>query len=48
MDKIGFGFEHFDAVGRWRDQESGKPIDASGEIVGADVPGTFERRGGAG
>jgi hypothetical protein len=42
MDKIGFGFEHFDAVGRWRDQENGKPIDATGEIVDTDVPGTFD------
>jgi len=42
MDKIGFGFEHFDAVGRWRDQENGKPIDASGEIVDTDVPGAFD------
>jgi hypothetical protein len=42
MDKIGFGFEHFDAVGRWRDQENGKPIDATGEIVNTDVPGAFD------
>ncbi len=42
MDKIGFGLEHFDAVGRWRDQENDKPIDASGEIVSTDVPGAFE------
>jgi hypothetical protein len=42
MDKIGFGLEHFDPVGRWRDQESGKPIDASGEIVNTDVPGVFD------
>jgi hypothetical protein len=42
MDKIGFGFEHFDAVGRWRDQENGKPIDATGEIVDTDVPGAFD------
>jgi hypothetical protein len=42
MDKIGFGLEHFDAVGRFRDQENGKPIDVTGEIVGTDVPGTFD------
>lgn len=32
IDPIGFAFENFDAVGRWRDQESGKPIDASGQL----------------
>jgi hypothetical protein len=35
LDPIGFGLEHFDAIGRWRDQdESGGPIDASGELPG--------------
>jgi hypothetical protein len=29
MDPLGFALEHFDAVGRWRDQEDGTPIDAS-------------------
>ena len=32
MDPIGFGLENFDASGAWRDQERGKPIDASGEL----------------
>jgi hypothetical protein len=41
MDPIGFGLENFDASGRWRDLEGGKPVDASGEIVQADVPGAF-------
>lgn len=30
MDPIGFAMENFDAVGRWRDAESGKAIDSSG------------------
>ena len=34
MDPIGFAFENFDAMGRFREQENGHPIDASGEIVG--------------
>ena len=34
MDPIGFGLENFDATGAWRDLENGKPIDASGELVG--------------
>ncbi|GAB6184795.1 DUF1592 domain-containing protein [Thermopirellula anaerolimosa] len=32
MDPLGFALEHFDAVGRWRDQDGGLPIDASGEL----------------
>ena len=27
MDPIGFALENFDAVGRWRDQDGGRPID---------------------
>ena len=30
MDPIGFAMENFDAVGRWRDHDSGSTIDASG------------------
>jgi hypothetical protein len=30
MDPIGFTLENFDAVGRWRNLEEGKPVDASG------------------
>ncbi|HJQ81537.1 MAG TPA: DUF1592 domain-containing protein [Lacipirellulaceae bacterium] len=30
IDPVGFALENFDAVGRWRDVEAGKPIDASG------------------
>ncbi len=36
MDELGFGFENFDALGRWRDQEKGKPIDAAGELPGGE------------
>ena len=41
MDPIGFGFEHYDAVGRWRELDDGLPVDASGEVVGTDVAGPF-------
>jgi hypothetical protein len=34
MDPIGFAMENFDAVGRWRDRDSGVPIDASGALPG--------------
>ena len=32
MDPIGFAFENYDAVGRWRSTEGGAPIDASGVL----------------
>ena len=32
MDPIGFAFENFDAVGRWRTLENGHPVDASGHL----------------
>lgn len=42
MDPLGLGFEHFDAMGRWRDDEHGLAIDASGEVIGtADIDGPF-------
>ena len=34
MDPIGYGFEHYDVVGRYRDKENGVAIDASGVIKG--------------
>jgi hypothetical protein len=33
MDPIGFGFENYDAVGRYRTTDNGVAVDASGEIV---------------
>lgn len=30
IDPVGFALENFDAVGRWRTLEEGKPVDASG------------------
>ena len=32
MDPIGFGLENFDVIGRYRTEESGKPIDTQGEL----------------
>jgi len=32
IDPVGFSLEEFDAVGRWRDLEDGKPIDAAGSL----------------
>ncbi len=33
IDPIGYAFEHFDGVGRFRTQDGGHPIDASGQII---------------
>jgi hypothetical protein len=41
IDPLGFGFESYDGIGAFRATEAGKPIDASGNIEGTDVDGTF-------
>jgi hypothetical protein len=41
MDPIGFGFENYDGMGRYRTSENGVPVDASGELTGTDVDGAF-------
>ncbi|MFK7926582.1 MAG: DUF1592 domain-containing protein [Myxococcota bacterium] len=38
-DPPGFLFEHFDAVGRWRELDNGLPIDASGALSGEPLDG---------
>ena len=35
MDPIGLTFEHFDAIGQYREQDNGQALDVSGEILGA-------------
>jgi hypothetical protein len=43
IDPIGYGFEGYDAIGRFRTMEEGRAIDASGEVVaGGDASGTFD------
>ena len=32
MDPVGFAFENYDAVGRWRTTDGGVPVDASGAM----------------
>ena len=32
MDNLGFGMEHFDAIGAWRDEDHGFPVDAAGVL----------------
>lgn len=38
MDPIGFAFEHYDSIGRYRTMEEGKPIDATGSVADSDIP----------
>lgn len=43
LDPIGFGFEHYDAVGRFRERDQGMPVDATGEIFASeDADGPFD------
>ncbi|MBL9022187.1 MAG: DUF1592 domain-containing protein [Myxococcales bacterium] len=37
----GFALDHFDELGRWRDDEHGLSIDTSGQLVGTDAAGPF-------
>jgi mono/diheme cytochrome c family protein len=40
MDPIGFAMENFDAVGKWRDQDAGKPVEVSSKLAdGTEVTG---------
>jgi hypothetical protein len=32
LDALGFALEHYDAVGRWRDEDGGRPVDARGTL----------------
>jgi hypothetical protein len=42
MDPIGFGFENFDAIGRWRDKDGKFDVDANGEVFASnDADGKF-------
>jgi hypothetical protein len=43
LDPVGFGFEHFDALGRFRSKDGGRDVDALGELIGSrDADGKFE------
>jgi len=41
MDPIGFGFESYDSIGRYRTIDRGQPVDASGNLTGTDNDGQF-------
>jgi hypothetical protein len=45
MDPLGFSLEHFDAVGAWRTEEFGAPINAAGQLAdGSEVNGVVSLR----
>jgi len=45
IDPIGFGLQNFDWVGRWRDKENNKPVDATGRFAdGATFNGPAEMK----
>jgi hypothetical protein len=42
MDPIGFGFNDYDGIGRWRTSDGGRPVDSSGTLSQTDdVDGDF-------
>lgn len=46
MDPLGFGLENYDAIGRWRSEDAGRPIDPKGELPGGVAfsgPGDLKR-----
>ncbi len=45
IDGLGFALENYDVLGRWRDEDAGKPIDNSGELAsGVKFRGPVELR----
>ena len=45
FDPIGFGFEHFDEAGRYRQDEQGLVIDATGKVLASDGTPLFSFNG---
>ena len=46
MDRIGFALENYDLIGKWRDTDSGVPVNASGKLVDGtplDGPASLRR-----
>jgi hypothetical protein len=46
MDPIGFGFENYDGIGRFRTTDNNQPIDATGQTNATDVAGDFDGAAG--
>lgn len=41
IDDVGFGFERFDAIGKWRESENGQPIDSLGDLNDREALGSL-------
>lgn len=41
LDPLGFAFEHYDQIGRWRALDNNKPVDATGTVSGIGIEGSF-------
>jgi hypothetical protein len=46
MDPIGFGFENYDAIGRYRTMDNGQPIDSSGAYLDGKAFSGIKELGG--
>ena len=42
FDPLGFGFEHFDGIGRWRDFDGEHEVDATGSVLLNDVEHPYD------
>jgi hypothetical protein len=42
LNPPGFALEHFDNIGRWRDDERGLELDASADLEDLGIEGTFD------
>jgi hypothetical protein len=42
LNPIGFAFQNYDGVGKWRDAEPEGPVDASGTLLRTDARGEFK------
>ena len=42
LDPVGLIFEHYDAIGRYRETENGAPVDATGYLSETDVSGEID------
>ena len=45
MDPMGLALENFDAIGAWRTEDNGQPVDASGQLTdGSRIDGVISLR----
>lgn len=42
INPVGFAYEHYDALGRWRDRDHGLPIDATGNYPLGGLPQNYD------